>query len=40
MAAIAALLPAEARLRRDPTPDELARTYPPGHRPESADHAN
>jgi putative phosphoserine phosphatase/1-acylglycerol-3-phosphate O-acyltransferase len=32
MAAIAALLPNEARLRRPPTPEELARTYPPGHK--------
>jgi putative phosphoserine phosphatase/1-acylglycerol-3-phosphate O-acyltransferase len=32
MAAIAALLPNEARLRRAPTPEELARTYPPGHK--------
>jgi putative phosphoserine phosphatase/1-acylglycerol-3-phosphate O-acyltransferase len=31
MAAISALLPAEARLHRQPTPEELARTYPPGH---------
>jgi putative phosphoserine phosphatase / 1-acylglycerol-3-phosphate O-acyltransferase len=30
MDAIVALLPAEARERRDPTPEELARTYPPG----------
>ena len=33
MAAVAALLPAEARRRRRPRPDELARTFPPGHRP-------
>jgi putative phosphoserine phosphatase/1-acylglycerol-3-phosphate O-acyltransferase len=32
MAAIAALLPAEARVRRDPTPEELAATVPPGYR--------
>jgi putative phosphoserine phosphatase/1-acylglycerol-3-phosphate O-acyltransferase len=31
MAAIADLLPAEARRRHQPTDDELARTYPPGH---------
>ncbi len=30
MAAIVDLLPAEARLRRVPTPEELARTLPPG----------
>jgi len=30
MGAIAALLPAESRRRHTPTPDELARTYPPG----------
>lgn len=34
MAAIADLLPPEARLRRVPSPDELARTYPPGHKTE------
>ena len=31
MAAITELLPAEARLRRIPTADDLARTMPPGH---------
>ncbi len=31
MVAIAALLPAEARRRHDPTPEELARTLPPGY---------
>ncbi len=31
MAAIADLLPPKARERREPTPDELARTYPPGY---------
>jgi hypothetical protein len=30
MAAIAALLPAEARVLREPTEDELVRTYPKG----------
>jgi putative phosphoserine phosphatase/1-acylglycerol-3-phosphate O-acyltransferase len=30
MEAISALLPAEARRQRDPTPEELARTIPPG----------
>jgi putative phosphoserine phosphatase/1-acylglycerol-3-phosphate O-acyltransferase len=32
MAAIAKLLPAEARKRRRPTEEELARTYPPGYK--------
>jgi putative phosphoserine phosphatase/1-acylglycerol-3-phosphate O-acyltransferase len=32
MKAIRALLPDEARVARDPTPEELARTYPPGYR--------
>lgn len=32
MNAIVALLPAEARRRRNPTPEELALTYPPGYR--------
>ncbi len=31
MDAVVALLPAEARRRHVPTPEELARTYPPGH---------
>ena len=31
MAAIVDLLPPEARLRREPTPEELARAFPPGH---------
>lgn len=35
MAAIAELLPPEARERRQPTPEELARTHPPGHRPDA-----
>jgi len=30
MAAIAALLPEDARLPREPTEEELARTYPKG----------
>jgi putative phosphoserine phosphatase/1-acylglycerol-3-phosphate O-acyltransferase len=38
MAAIADLLPAEARRRHDPTPEELARTYPPGKAPTGDDH--
>lgn len=32
MKSIVKLLPPEARERRTPTPDELAATYPPGHR--------
>ena len=32
MEAIADLLPDEAHLERDPTPAELARTYPPGYK--------
>jgi putative phosphoserine phosphatase/1-acylglycerol-3-phosphate O-acyltransferase len=32
MAAIMALLPPESTAQREPTPDELARTYPAGHR--------
>lgn len=32
MKAITRLLPPEARRRRQPTPEELARTYPPGYR--------
>lgn len=31
MAAISDLLPDAARMHRDPTPEELARTYPPGY---------
>jgi len=31
MKAITALLPPEARKRRTPTPEELARTYPRGY---------
>jgi putative phosphoserine phosphatase / 1-acylglycerol-3-phosphate O-acyltransferase len=34
MAAIVDLLPPEARRRREPTPEELARTYPSGHDPD------
>src|SRR5579875_3154035 len=34
MAAIVDLLPPEAKVRRTPTPEELARTYPPGFRPQ------
>jgi putative phosphoserine phosphatase / 1-acylglycerol-3-phosphate O-acyltransferase len=32
MAAIVDLLPDEARVKHDPTPEELARTYPPGYK--------
>jgi putative phosphoserine phosphatase/1-acylglycerol-3-phosphate O-acyltransferase len=32
MKAIAALLPAEAREHREPTREELLRTFPPGYR--------
>ena len=38
MQAIAALLPREARERRTPTPEELARTYPPGKAPTDGEH--
>ena len=31
MDAVTALLPAEARRPHEPTPEELARTFPPGH---------
>ena len=31
MAAIVDLLPPEARVAREPTPEELARAYPAGH---------
>jgi putative phosphoserine phosphatase/1-acylglycerol-3-phosphate O-acyltransferase len=32
MSAISALLPPEGRIRRQPSAEELARTYPPGHK--------
>jgi putative phosphoserine phosphatase/1-acylglycerol-3-phosphate O-acyltransferase len=32
MAAIVGLLPDAARIRHEPTPEELVRTYPPGYR--------
>jgi putative phosphoserine phosphatase/1-acylglycerol-3-phosphate O-acyltransferase len=38
MAAITDLLPPEARERREPTAEELARTYPPGKAPKSGEH--
>jgi putative phosphoserine phosphatase/1-acylglycerol-3-phosphate O-acyltransferase len=34
MAAIVDVLPASARRHHEPTPEELARTYPAGHKPE------
>jgi putative phosphoserine phosphatase/1-acylglycerol-3-phosphate O-acyltransferase len=34
MKAISALLPPESRRQREPTPEELAATYPPGYRGE------
>ncbi len=36
MKAIVALLPPEARVKRTPTPEELARTYPSGKVPTDA----
>jgi putative phosphoserine phosphatase/1-acylglycerol-3-phosphate O-acyltransferase len=36
MKSIVKLLPPEARRRREPTPDELAATYPPGYRGDPA----
>jgi putative phosphoserine phosphatase/1-acylglycerol-3-phosphate O-acyltransferase len=38
MTAITDLLPPEARERREPTAEELARTYPPGKAPKSGEH--
>ncbi len=38
MAAISALLPPEARERRTPSAEDLARTYPPGKAPTDAGH--
>jgi putative phosphoserine phosphatase/1-acylglycerol-3-phosphate O-acyltransferase len=38
MAAIVDLLPPEAKVRKIPTPEELARTYPSGKVPTDADH--
>jgi putative phosphoserine phosphatase/1-acylglycerol-3-phosphate O-acyltransferase len=38
MKAIVALLPPEARRRRTPTEEELARTYPPGKAPTDGEH--
>jgi putative phosphoserine phosphatase/1-acylglycerol-3-phosphate O-acyltransferase len=39
MAAIVDLLPPEARRRREPSPEELARTYPAGRDPDADDEA-
>jgi putative phosphoserine phosphatase/1-acylglycerol-3-phosphate O-acyltransferase len=39
MSAITALLPAEARQPHEPTPEELARTYPGGKVPSDTDEA-
>lgn len=36
MADIVELLPPEAKVRREPTPEELARTYPPGYKGDPA----
>jgi putative phosphoserine phosphatase/1-acylglycerol-3-phosphate O-acyltransferase len=36
MAAIVDLLPDEAKIKRDPTPEELALTYPPGYKGDPA----
>jgi putative phosphoserine phosphatase/1-acylglycerol-3-phosphate O-acyltransferase len=36
MKAISALLPPESQVQRDPTPAELALTYPPGYRGDPA----
>ena len=36
MMAIVDLLPEEAKVRREPTPEELARTYPPGYKGDPA----
>jgi putative phosphoserine phosphatase/1-acylglycerol-3-phosphate O-acyltransferase len=38
MSAIVDLLPPEAREKRTPTPEELARTYPPGKAPKDGEH--
>lgn len=38
MKAITELLPAEARVKRTPTVEELARTYPPGKAPTAGEH--
>ena len=34
MEAVVDLLPAEAKVRHEPTDEELARTYPSGHAPD------
>ena len=38
MKAIAELLPPEAHEKRTPTPEELAKTYPPGKAPTAGEH--
>jgi putative phosphoserine phosphatase/1-acylglycerol-3-phosphate O-acyltransferase len=38
MKAITALLPPEARVKHEPTEEELARTYPPGKAPTAGEH--
>jgi putative phosphoserine phosphatase/1-acylglycerol-3-phosphate O-acyltransferase len=38
MRKIAELLPPEAKVKRKPTADDLARTYPPGKAPTSGEH--
>jgi putative phosphoserine phosphatase/1-acylglycerol-3-phosphate O-acyltransferase len=38
MRAIAKLLPPEAHEKRTPTPEELAKTYPPGKAPTAGEH--
>jgi putative phosphoserine phosphatase/1-acylglycerol-3-phosphate O-acyltransferase len=40
MKALSAQLPAEARVHRDPTPEELALTYPSGYRGDPAAEAD
>jgi putative phosphoserine phosphatase/1-acylglycerol-3-phosphate O-acyltransferase len=39
MSAIVDLLPPEARVRREPTAEELAHSYPPGHHPDDDEDA-
>src|SRR4029453_1399212 len=39
MSAIVDLLPPEARERREPTAEELAHSYPPGHHPDDGEDA-
>jgi hypothetical protein len=37
MSSIFDLMPAEGKLARKPSPEELARTYPPGHSAKDGD---